>query len=559
MADGPARITRTMPLQQGAGFVVSLSRTVALVALGRSDLRALSLGTPHLWPAARANLPAGPLRDGLQPHTRRLWRRRALIVLSRFATIALAYLLPAELIARHALALPQSLVWAPALMCILAGIWLAFAQRPSSLDAARLLDRHFRLRDVLGTAVEISMEGGELPLHRRQLAAAVDTLQRVPPRPWAATARHQWYLPIALLLGLIAAIALSPQPAPGTASGASGHGAKGRSAAQRPFAVAQNTLATTGAPLAAVDQGHAGGTASAARARAATLALSLQVHTGPQSADSTGSESASYLAASALNGSAKGGKAARPTGSQGSSGAAGQHGKGNSGSGGQGGDSSSQDLGGVQSPQNGPQNDPNQAGNNQRNSASSANNGAQRQGAQPSTQDSGQNTNTSGPNPFGQDQKHPNPSSPTARGKRTSGGAGQRQRSSARAGGRQATAPGTAAPNQNSDQGPDVLRRGTQLGNQRTTGARSLPRAHSAGPAQGPQIAIGGHYVIGNGAQGAQLVRIMPEGVASGPGLQGSGPIGPTVVHGYVPENDTTLTPDEQALVRAYFSGDNGP
>src|SRR5260370_41968162 len=117
----PARITRTMPLQQGAGFVLHLSRTIALVALGRSDLRALSLGTSHLWPAAHANLPAGPLRDGLQPHTRRLWRRRALVVLSRFATITLAYLLPAELSALHALALPQSLVWAPALLCILAG------------------------------------------------------------------------------------------------------------------------------------------------------------------------------------------------------------------------------------------------------------------------------------------------------------------------------------------------------------------------------------------------------------------------------------------------------
>jgi hypothetical protein len=78
---------------------------------------------------------------------------------------------------------------------------------------------------------------------------------------------------------------------------------------------------------------------------------------------------------------------------------------------------------------------------------------------------------------------------------------------------------------------------------------------HGAGPATGPNITLGGHYVINPGDQGQGLVRIEPRGVATGTGLQGAGYAGSATVQGYVPETATALSPEEQALVRAYFSG----
>ncbi|MGH2410985.1 MAG: hypothetical protein ACRDGS_11540, partial [Chloroflexota bacterium] len=66
----------------------------------------------------------------------------------------------------------------------------------------------------------------------------------------------------------------------------------------------------------------------------------------------------------------------------------------------------------------------------------------------------------------------------------------------------------------------------------------------------------GGNYVIGAGDSGQGLVRIEPQGSASGNGLQSAGYAGSPTVQGYVPEDATALSPAEQALVRAYFSGD---
>jgi hypothetical protein len=63
--------------------------------------------------------------------------------------------------------------------------------------------------------------------------------------------------------------------------------------------------------------------------------------------------------------------------------------------------------------------------------------------------------------------------------------------------------------------------------------------------------------LIGNGNKGQEIVRVVPFSAASGPGLNGPNG-GSATVEGYVPEEDMTLAPDEQALVRAYFSNGSG-
>jgi hypothetical protein len=53
-------------------------------------------------------------------------------------------------------------------------------------------------------------------------------------------------------------------------------------------------------------------------------------------------------------------------------------------------------------------------------------------------------------------------------------------------------------------------------------------------------------------------VRVIPYGAQPGESLQGPSSGGSATVQGYVPEQSILLPPDEQALVRAYFSAGSG-
>src|SRR6185437_12635038 len=226
-----------------------------------------------------------------------------------------------------------------------------------------------------------------------------------------------------------------------------------------------------------------------------------------------------------------------------------QEGAGQSGAKGQSGNS-------LQSPQNGTPGNPNQNG--QPNSSGGANQN-QNQGQQ-QVDNGADGAPSSGANPFGQDKPHPDGSAPGASGGKSTSRGGPGNRTSAspkgtRSGtaGKASSKTSTQAPNGQND--PNLLRRG-RSGDSGLNSKQPRSTTHQAGPATGPQVTLGGHYVIGAGDSGQGLVRILPQGTASGNELQGAGYAGSPTVQGYIPEDATTLSPAEQALVRAYFNGD---
>lgn len=54
------------------------------------------------------------------------------------------------------------------------------------------------------------------------------------------------------------------------------------------------------------------------------------------------------------------------------------------------------------------------------------------------------------------------------------------------------------------------------------------------------------------------MVRVLPRSSVPLPGAAGSTQSGPTTVQGYVPEDNSDLSPEEQALLRAYFANGGG-
>jgi hypothetical protein len=554
-----------MPRPSGAWSILFSWRLVIRVALGRSALAALSLGPPRFVRPAPINLPTGPLGAALRPHQRRLWRGRALQVLTRALTFAAGWLLLAALVSSRVTAILDALAWGPAACVVLAGGWLAFAQRPTALETARLLDRRFRLQDALGTAVELSGQGDpEATLPARQRAGALSLLGRAPHNAWAATPRREW-----LLAGGLAALALvftltAPQRSQVVAAG-SGHGPHGAVVGSHTLALAQNSQGVRVATSAGITPANGSTSRVTAKARVPLLSLSLQIHTSPQGEQSSTLGATPYLTGGP--GGAGGKNAARPAahgakGASGSPGGTGAGGQGQPGSGGspQGGGggqpgAKGQSGNGLQTPQNGTPGTPNQSGQPNSSGGSGQN---QNQGQQQVDNGAGANP-SSGSNPFGQDkQSATNPAPGTSRGKAGSQGQQGRQgnHSSTNPKGTRSGAAGkTSVHAPNSQEDPNLLRRGRSGAN--GLGTRQ-PRSatHQAGPATGPQISLGGHYVIGTDNSGQGLVRIEPQGTAGGNGLQGAGYAGAPTVQGYIPEDGTTLSPAEQALVRAYFSGD---
>jgi len=546
-----------MPRPRGAWSVLFLWRHAIRLALGRSSLAALSLGAPRFALPNPIGLPPGPLGAALRPHQRRLWRGRALHALTRALTLASVWLLLAAGVSWRLAAVPLALVWIPVAGCALAGIWGAFAQRPTALETARLLDRRFRLQDALGTAVDLGeRDDPEALLPRRQRAAALGLLQRAPHNVWAAAPRREWLLAggvIVLSLALVATASQRPRVVAGPSFG--GHGS---ATGQRLLALAQNSQGARVGASASLFPTTSSTNRVTAKARIPTLSLSLQIHASPQGEQSSSLGAVPYLTGGSLGTSGKSTAHAGAKGAKGSAsgnggiggGGQGQSGSGSGspqagGTGGQG--AKSQGGNGLQTPQSGTQGTPDQTG-------SSGSSG----GAGPNQKQS-QQTTTDGANPFGQDQPQTgNSASASSHGK--SGGRG----SQGRVGTRQSTSTnGTRAgsggkasgPAPNGQDDPNLLHRGRSGANGQL---KQQPRTatHQAGPATGPQISLGGHYVISAGDQGQGLVRILPQGTAGGNGLQGSGYSGSPIVQGYIPEDATALSPQEQALVRAYFSGD---
>jgi len=90
------------------------------------------------------------------------------------------------------------------------------------------------------------------------------------------------------------------------------------------------------------------------------------------------------------------------------------------------------------------------------------------------------------------------------------------------------------------------------------TAAQNAPAPGQARAAQGHTLDLGGHAISGQQASGVQLVRVLPQGGVSLPGAAGSTQTGPTTVQGYLPEDSSDLSPEEQALLKAYFANGGG-
>lgn len=553
-----------------------------LFILGRSGFHDLLLGAPRVWPTFTTVSAAGPLEDTLRHHRRGLWRRRTQIVMARFIAIGMLYLIAANL-ALLALApdTPPAIRWVPAILLVLAGIWLSFALRPSTGETAQLLDRRFRLHEAIGTALEFNPERQPGAVAHQQMAYALATVQKLPRKAWQ-DGRHKrpWALSAALVAGVALSTFLIAQVGPHSAT---------RSAAGPPIALGAhhvpltqlhpNLVSPTNPSLSppTLQQKRIQDTNRPNTSHQPILSTSLQVRTGPQlAAVATANGAPPAMLTGKLNGSGNGpnsaaqqqaaaqGKAgtSQRNGNTGNSGQSAQQGAqlGQGQNAGQSNNSASGQSGngGQQQPQSGPQTSPNQT---QR--GGSGNTGPQGQNQGQSSQQNGRSsanrTGNRNANPFGQD---PSASQAGQKGSRSGSqhtGGGQpaaRGQQSRNSGSSQANS-GRTSRSTSQNNPADPMQHGRYSSGNGQIPQQPTTQPGKAGPAHGRTVVVGSQPIVKNGSKGQELVRVVPFGAASGPGMGGPAG-GSNTVQGYVPEEDVTLAPDEQALVRAYFSNGSG-
>ncbi len=559
----------TMSRGRGAWFVFPSRSALIGFVLSRSAPGPLTFGPRRFSPPPPEAFPSGSLGAALRPHQRRLWRTRAIHTLTRTLLVAAGWLVLAALISRELGNSAPPFFVIPVLCCLLAGIWSAFAQRPTALETARMLDRRFRLRDVLGTAVEISGEESDTQLYHKQIASALSLLGRAPATPWAPAPRREWLSVGGLVaVAVVILVGISHQSAPVAAAG---HGKPGAPSGVRPLTLAQSVGAPRAGSYPGINQPNAATSRVTTKARIPALSLSLQIHAATQGDQSSAVGANPYLTGGALGPGSKGGTAGK--GAQGAKGTAGQGsgaGQGQQGGGGgspQGGagqqgtagqGQNGQGQNGLQAPQSGQQNNSGQTG-------QSGSSGAQpNQNQDPTANQSGQQPSgagtdsgaPTGANPFGKDQPPPGSKSSGAKQTTPSGKSNQQKQSNGTANAKGGAGGKSSGHAPNGDDPSQGLRRRGQGGPNPSSDQQPSPATHKAGPATGPQVSLGGHYVITPGEQGQGLVRIAPQGAATGSGQQGADYAGSATVQGYVPEDSTALSPAEQAMVRAYFSGE---
>jgi hypothetical protein len=488
------------------------------------------------------------------------------LVLLILANLAMLALPPGE---------PRAFGWAPAVLCLFAGIWLSVANRPSFAETAQLLDRHFKLHEALGTALECDAAEQPEGMAHKQLSRARSTVRGLPQQPWKSRRRVSWAAAVTLVAAAVLTTLIAERANPRPASQVVADrpvlpAVKGKALAQ--VAPNQAPLANPALTLPPLQQRRSVSSSQSGIPQQPVLATSLQVRTGPQLAANGGAQSgAPSVLAGNLNGNTSGSTSStqqrsagngpsgssqrapgtgngsrpgQPGNAQKQGGQGGTPGNGSTNSGGQ------NSNGKQQLPQSGPQANPSQGPNS---AAGSGQN--QGQSGKNSTQSSGNGTDKPGANPFGQD---PSAAKSGQAGSKTSGGSqphtGGTQSQSQRS---QQSSGTKVAPNSNQNDAAGPVRRGSQGAGSAQTNQQPNAKQGKAGPATGKQVTIGGQPLIGNGNKGQEIVRVVPFSAASGPGLNGPNG-GSATVEGYVPEEDMTLAPDEQALVRAYFSNGSG-
>jgi|GEM_PF-2094119 len=587
----------------------TLRRAVALI-MARSDYQYLLLGAPRLLPAAADRANDNPLVEPIRPYRRWLWRQRSIVTLARFLGLAMAYLVAVNVLLRDAVpSLPPILIWFPVIACVLAGAWLVRSNRPSLAETARWLDREFELHEQLGTALECTpsqLQGQSLvihhprpivhpatavspttrpeaassagyvqpdPLAQRQAARALARLQQLPYPPWQKRQRGSVLLALVLLLAGFFSTRYAAPAAPTAAPQGSYPLTQARSTGSLPQAI------PTQASLAGLSPSADGsakvpatkGDTHASPPAQSSLSGSFQIRSSPQPAGSGGTGPAPNPLAGSLTGGSAGSTVngarssnAGPSGAaqqlqagsgNGSkSGAQGQTGQ-STGSGKNGSPANQSGQPNAQQPQSGPSQNP-QTG--------SPAQGSKTQSSQDQSQQGGQQTsgpNTSGKNPFGEDTPPPgtkgSQSGQNGQGGTKSAHAPAQGQSSAASSQSGSTGNGSGQ-SENGLQDPRTQRGNTGSGTGPTQNRPGSQQAES-GQVKVTQVTVNGKPAIGSGnAQSPDLVPVAPYEVAPGPGL--GAPNGESsTVEGYVPEADiSSLPPDEQALIRAYFNGGSG-
>lgn len=556
----------------------ALLRRCARRLLIWGDVRAPLLGGLHLVPPLPSPQPPADVAAALDPYRRMLWRRRAALLFARLLPAVITSVLILNLVRLAMLSsVPRWACWLPAAVLLPLGLWVAFCQRPSLGETARLLDRRFGLRESLGTAAESgAVASGSLGARQREQALA--TLARLPARPWGGNASG-WgraSLPALLLLAVGGTLAGGAHQGTGSAANTTAV-ARPLGLAQVPVQPAGTASGGVGVPSLAAQHPQKASTRAPSQDPFMT---SFQVHAAPAGASlPAGSTAQGAPGQVALDGSdgTSGGQAA--TASAALSGTA------RNGSGRQGGTKSgvpgASGSGKGSSARSGGQSPLNQAQGGRRTSggAPGGRAAAPQQGSRDSQGDAaspdagrpqggskGQDS-AQGANPFGQDAR---PSGSQGRGS-GQGGTGKGSGTSGASpqpvaprggptpkGGRAGKAgqpTGRMAPG-----GPDSMdptRRGRGA-SPSGTAAQNAPAPGQARAAQGHTLDLGGHAISGQQASGVQLVRVLPQGGVSLPGAAGSTQTGPTTVQGYLPEDSSDLSPEEQALLKAYFANGGG-
>src|SRR5215510_11555418 len=153
----------------GATFPFTFASDLAGLA-GRAD-RPLTFG-----PADGDPIEA-ELYTRLEPLRRRIWLQRAVVLLFRAGLLAAAWWVIVAALRFAAVPIPPPLAIGIPVAIGVVAFGLIASQRVTFADAARVADRRLGLRQLLGTAVELTRGSQEGRLARLQRRRATDLLE----------------------------------------------------------------------------------------------------------------------------------------------------------------------------------------------------------------------------------------------------------------------------------------------------------------------------------------------------------------------------------------------
>ena len=514
----------------------------------------------HLPPSAltpRAYPPAHAIVAELRPFQRRLHRQRAAVIAVRALGLAIMCAVIVLIVRITGVAVPLPL--APSLAAgigLLIGVGVIVAQRPSTAQVAQALDQRLALHEQIGSALDLDPTAGRLAalLHERA-ATSLRNANHEYVLPWPSLRRERfWLICLGLLVAVSALIAVhAPLARPALPVAASN-----AAVARRGVALNRRAVAGSGAlKLVALGAGARARLLNGARNQPGSRGAT-RTHNGATTGHGSGhSQSANGLqlrtgqARSGARTSGPGTRTAAPSNGSGKTGVAGRAGAQRSGLHLTAGKNSA--TGGVLSPAQ-------QALQNLQNSISSAQSPPQgsnyvnapfNRGSNSPRESQGQSRNGAGRQGAG----HKN-----GQGQGRSGTRGRRGQGAAQSGNSSSPENTSRGPNQpfglRGDNGENA-RFGRRVGGQGVDGVN--PYGTSPNSGSGSARLSDNQGITLNGAAGKGGRMILTVGAPNrAPGLGGASYGASTnaaiTVPGYVAPDSNTVSPDDRALIRQYFS-----